>query len=138
MVAMKKSWMIGALLVASIAGAAPSYAAGEPATTGGPATFRRLNQAQYTQAIADVFGTGLKIPGRFEPPLREDGLLAIGDGKVAVSPAGFEQDELRGREIAAQVLSDDRRKNLMTCAPPSPEVFDETCASAFIAKYGRL
>jgi hypothetical protein len=120
-----------------LAGIGTSVAVSEPASSGGPATFRRLDEAQYTRTVEDTFGSGIKIPGRFEPPLREEGLLAIGNGKVVVSPSGFEQYELRAREISAQVLSESRRKTLLTCAPPSPAAFDQDCASAFLGKYGR-
>jgi hypothetical protein len=109
----------------------------EPATTGGPTTFRRLNETQYLVSIKDVFGADIKVPGRFEPPLREEGLLAIGDSKVGVSSSGFEQYELRAREIAAQVLSEKRRSSVMPCTPKA-ESFDNECAAAFFSKYGRL
>src|SRR5258706_7325429 len=100
--------MAGLSLCVTFAGIASSEAASEPASAGGPATFRRLNEAQYTRAMEDVFGSGIKIPGRFEPPMREEGLLAIGDGKVVVSASGFEQYDLRARQISAQVLPDNR------------------------------
>jgi hypothetical protein len=67
----------------------------EPASPGGPAAVRRLDEAQYKRSIEDIFGAGIEIPGRFEPPLREDGLLAIGASKVVITPSGFEQYELR-------------------------------------------
>jgi hypothetical protein len=126
------------LVVASLTMCEVARAEIEPATSGGPATFRRLSEAQYTRSIEDIFGAGIKVPGRFEPPLREDGLMAIGDSKVVVSASGFEQYELRAREVAAQVLAADRRKNVLSCAPRSPEVFDKSCASQFLGKYGRL
>jgi hypothetical protein len=110
----------------------------EPATSGGPATFRRLNEVQYKRSIDDIFGAGIKIPGRFEPPLRDEGLLAIGSSKATLTPSGFEQDELRAREISGQVLAEDRRKTVMPCQPQTSNAFDESCASQFIAKYGRL
>src|SRR5580704_698694 len=106
----------GAILGALIAswGTRPAIAADEPATSGGPTTFRRLNEAQYARSIEDIFGRGIKIPGRFDPPLREDGLLAIGDGKAGVSSSGLEQYELRAREIAAQVLAPERRQSVLS------------------------
>jgi hypothetical protein len=117
---------------------AVTKAAPEPATSGGPATFRRLNQAQYQRSVEDIFGAGIKIPGRFEPPVRDEGLLAIGDSNVVVTPSGFEQYEIRSRDIAAQVLSADRRKTLVPCEPSSLGGFDVSCASQFLGKYGRL
>jgi hypothetical protein len=130
----------GAILAAVIAGWGPGVAsaASEPMTSGGPTTFRRLNEAQYTRSIEDIFGAAIKIPGRFDPPLREEGLLAIGDGKAGVSSSGLEQYELRAREIAAQVLAPDRRQSVLSCAPGSADAFDKSCASQFVGHYGRL
>jgi hypothetical protein len=112
--------------------------AGEPATTAGPATFRRLSEGQYKRSIEDIFGAGIKVPGRFEPPLRDEGLLAIGNGKVTVTPSGIEQYELRAREISAQVMAENRRKDFLSCGPAAPNTFDRACATAFLTKYGRL
>lgn len=122
---------------APVAGGSASAAA-EPAIAGGPATFRRLNEGQYKRSITDIFGAGITVPGRFEPSLREHGMLAIGEGKVAVSPSGIEQYELRSREIAAQVLSEARRKTNPVCGPAAPQTFDRACATEFLGKYGRL
>ena len=109
----------------------------EPAVAGGPVTVRRLNEHQFKRSIADIFGADIKIPGRFEPPLR-DGLVAIGDGKVSISPSGFEQSELRAREIAAQVLAPERRNLIVPCQPTSAKSSDRACTSAFLDKYGEL
>lgn len=124
-----------ALLVAS---GAPVRAQAEPETTGSPPGFRRLNEAQYNRSIADIFGAGIKVPGRFDPPLREQGLLAIGDNNVSVSASGLEQYRLRAREIAAQVVSPERRKTTLSCTPASETAFDRTCASEVLSKYGRM
>src|SRR5262249_31733099 len=42
------------------------------------------------------------------------------------------------RSIAAQVFAEDRRKNVLSCAPRAPTPFDKPCATQFIQKYGRL
>jgi hypothetical protein len=128
----------GLSLVAMNAAWAATEPAKEPVTSGGPATVRRLNEAQYQRSIEDIFGAGLKIPGRFEPPVRNDGLLAIGDSSVVVTPSGFEQYEIRARDIAGQILSASRRNAIVLCAPKSPGAFDAACASRFFGKYGRL
>ena len=145
---LKLRWTLGSavvVLATLFAESGPSLAAGaatpeadEPATSGGPATFRRLNEAQYKRSIEDVFGPGIRVPGRFEPALRDDGLLAVGDGKVVVTPSGFSQFEFRAREIAAQILAPDRRAKVLQCAPQNPGAFDEACAGQFITQYGRL
>jgi hypothetical protein len=142
----KRSWLrtVMGLLIALVVVAAivtvwsMARTTPEPMTTGGPTTFRRLNEQQYLRSIEDIFGAGIEVPGRFEPPLRAEGLLAIGDSKVIVTSSGLEQYELRAREIAAQVLAEDKRKAAMPCAPQKPAEFDAACADQFIAKYGRL
>jgi hypothetical protein len=136
-----RSCIAGVLLVASILSCNRSMASDagdEPASSGGPAEFRRLDEAQYQHSIEDIFGAGIKIPGRFEPPLRADGLLAIGDSSVVVTPSGFEQYEFKAREIAAQVMAEDRRKAMVPCEPQSPSAIDNTCARKFLSQYGRL
>ena len=110
----------------------------EPASKGGPTTMRRLNEAQYKNSIHAIFSPDIKVPGRFEPPLRDRGLLAIGDGTAVISRSGIEQYELRAREIASQVLSEKGRQGFMSCAPRSTKEFDKNCAAAFLGKYGRL
>ncbi len=131
----------GALLLAAGLAAVPEQAAhaagAEPASAGGLPGFRRLNEAQYVRSIAQIFGDGITVPGRFDPPLREAGLMAIGDGKVTLSASGIEQYELRGREIAAQVMADGRRARIVPCEARSPQAFDEPCAREFFGKYGR-
>lgn len=132
-----------ALLLALAAGGLPpitAEAAGsvEPLPAGGLPGFRRLNEAQYVRSIEQIFGPGITVPGRFEPPLREAGLMAIGDGKVIVTASGIEQFEHRAREIAAQVVSAERRKTLVPCTPASAQAADDACAHAFFGKYGRL
>jgi hypothetical protein len=141
----KRSILLAAIASVALAGAiAPAAtqlaraAGGEPVTVGGSPGFRRLDEGQYLRSIAEVFGPDVKVPGRFEPPLRDQGLMAIGDGKVTVSPSGVEQYELRAREIAAQVLAPDHRTKVLTCAPSTPEAFDTPCATEFFGKYGRL
>jgi hypothetical protein len=130
---------VGILTLSSVIGV-PAQAAEseEPMTLGGPATFRRLSETQYQRSIEAIFGPGVKVAGRFDPPRREDGLLAIGDGKVVVSSSGFEQDELRARDIAAQVLAENHRTSTLSCGPQSPQSFDESCAREFVGRYGRL
>lgn len=134
--------MLGAVAALAVVGGSAvlirSVFPEEPATSGGPASFRRLNPAQYLRSIEDIFGPGIEVPGRFDPPRREDGLLAVGDSRVVVTPSGFEQAEMRAREISAQVFAADRRKQVMPCAPQSPKAFDQACATQFVEKYGRL
>jgi hypothetical protein len=99
--------------------------------------FRRLTEEQYRLSIAQIFGPDIVVGGRFEPPVREDGLLAIGDSKVIVTPAGMEQYAARAKDISEQVLAPNRREKFLKCAP-SPNSFDPICARDFFTQYGRL
>lgn len=106
----------------------------------GPSTglpgVRRLSQTQYERSIEQIFGPGIKVPGRFDPPLRAGGLLAIGAGRVTVTSSGIEQYELRAREIAAQVMGGESAARVANC--PVAASYDQDCARSFIARYGRL
>ena len=57
-----------ALLPVSRPAAAPS----ETASFGGPriVAMRRITEAQYRSAIADIFGPDIRVAGRFEPVVR--------------------------------------------------------------------
>lgn len=116
----------------------PLSAAETEGVEGAAPGFRRLNEAQYIRAIEDAFGSGVTVPGRFSPPLREEGLMAIGDNYVTVTPSGMEQYEQRAREISAQVLSEDRRSRTLSCSPANPSQFDDKCARQTISHYGRI
>lgn len=114
-----------------------AWSADETVSMGGPQTLRRLTENEYKRSIAQIFGPKIAVPGRFEPPVREDGLLAIGSSQVVVTPSGFEQDMVRAREISAEVLSEQNRAQVLSCPSTSP-VFDATCTTQFLSKYGRL
>jgi hypothetical protein len=130
-----------AVTFAAVWSAVPLRGEAPPAASAaadGMSSFRRLSEGQYVRSIAQIFGPGITVPGRFDPPRRDDGLMAIGDARVTVSPSGIEQYELRAREIAAQVMSDDRRKSVAPCAGEAGAMFDRACASSFVSQYGRL
>lgn len=110
----------------------------EPETSGGAITFRRLSEAQITRSIKDIFGAEIDVPGRFDPPRREEGLLAVGNSRVVVSRSGFEQAELRAREISAQVLDAKRSAFYLACEVGSGAEYNETCAKDFFSRYGEL
>ncbi len=111
-------------------------AAKVPAIAPAPPGFRRLNEAQYIRSVEQIFGPAIKVPGRFDPPLREQGLLAIGDATVTVSASGIEQYELRARAIAAQAMAGG--KVSVPCSPTTASPFDAVCAGQVLGRYGRL
>ena len=110
----------------------------EPATNGGDARPRRLTPDQYRRTIADIFGPSIKLGGRFEPDIREEGLLAVGSGHVSVTASGLEQYDGMANAIAAQVVSERYRPSLMPCKPAVATQADDACAGQFLAKVGRL
>ena len=124
-------------LIATLPSGEVSAVAGT-ATTGGPTGFRRLNELQYRRSIEQAFGPGIEIGGRFDPQLRDGGLLAIGASNVTVTASSLEQYQLRARAIAAQVMAPDRRSRVMTCTPKSDANFDRSCASKILGERGRL
>jgi Protein of unknown function (DUF1592)/Protein of unknown function (DUF1588)/Protein of unknown function (DUF1585)/Protein of unknown function (DUF1595)/Protein of unknown function (DUF1587) len=108
----------------------------EPNSPGAPPIARRLRPDQYRRVIADVFGPTIKIEGRFEPDVRDDGLFAVGTGHVGVTSAGMEQYDALARGIAAQVVSEEHRGTLIPCKPESAASPDDACAAEFFAKAG--
>jgi hypothetical protein len=109
-----------------------------PTTKGGPVSLRRLTEPEYRQIIADVFGTTIKVPGRFEPDVRDNGLIAVGTSRESVAGTGLEQYDLTARGIAAQVVDDAHRATLVPCTPAKATEKDDACATQFIARTGRL
>ena len=97
-----------------------------------------MSEEQYRNIIADVFGTGIVVSGRFDPVVRTDGLLAVGAWKASVTSAGAVQYEDRARTIAAQVVAEGNRETLIPCKPAAENAFDEACAKQFFGKVGRL
>lgn len=109
-----------------------------PVTKGGPLEVRRLTEQEYRHIIADVFGTNINIGGRFEPDLRENGLVAVGTAHASVTESGIEQYDIIARDIADQVVDEVHRDTLIPCKPAKASEPDDACASKFLAKTGRL
>ncbi len=109
----------------------------EPEAAGGPPLIRRLTESQYRATIADIFGPDIPIVGRFEHGLRADGLLAVGTSQAGISSFSFEQYDASARGVAAVVVSEARREQLVPCRPRSESSFDEACAKQFVQHYGQ-
>lgn len=110
----------------------------EPDSAGGPAVMRRLTESQYRATIGQIFGKDIPIVGRFEPGLRSEGLIAVGTSEAGISPFSIEQYDASARGIAAAVVSEEHRGELVPCEPKSDKNFDATCARKFVDKFGRL
>jgi hypothetical protein len=128
---------------AALAGLALALISAGPAcadsdVVAGPVAMRRLTQEQYRQIIADVFGPTVRLGGRFEPDVREAGLLAVGASQVSITASGLEQYDSMARAIASQVVDENHRELLIPCQPASATAPDDACAKQFLAKVGRL
>ncbi len=109
----------------------------EPATRGGPPSFRLLSEAQYRNIIRDLFGEQVEVAGRFDPVVRVEGLLAIGAGRATLTPSGVERQVALARSIATQVVAPANRELLVPCRPRSPVAHDADCARQFLGRVGR-
>ena len=65
----------------------------------------------------------MPIVGRFEHGLRAEGLLAVGTSQAGISAFSIEQYDASARGIAAEVVSEKRRDQLVPCRPRSEKQF---------------
>ncbi|MBB5686356.1 DUF1592 domain-containing protein [Sphingobium boeckii] len=109
---------------------------GEP--LGEIVALRRLTEDQYRNSIADIFGPDIKVAGRFEPIVRPaHELISTGAAASTISPAGLEQFDSMGRNIAAQVMSEPNRLQFMSCVPRDAAAPDPACAAKMLVPIGR-
>jgi hypothetical protein len=134
---------------ALFAGSASDAARGNKAANAPPAAvfsgepgqivaMRRLTEAQYRNTIADIFGPGIRVAGRFEPivrPVHE--LIASGAKAAAISPAGLEQFDAMARIVAGQVFGPENRAQFVGCTPKDATGPDAKCARKVLAPLGR-
>ena len=127
--------LLGCTSTSTDAGASALVAA--PDATGPVVGLRRLTEAQYRNAVADIFGADIDVGGRFDPIVRpQHELIATGAAESAISPAGFEQFDQMARTIADQVLDENRRASFLSCAPADPKQADAACARQFYRDIG--
>ncbi len=129
---------VAVVFVPGLPGGGAKAPEGIAATAGGPTVLRRLTQAQYQHVITDIFGNDIKIGGRFEPDMREGGLIEVGAGKVSVPASGLEQYGKMARSISAQVFDKAHRDSMVDCKPASTTAPDDACAGRFLGQVGRL
>jgi hypothetical protein len=99
---------------------------------------RRLNEQEYRQSIADIFGPAITVQGVFEPDTRIDGLLATSSTILSITPSGFSALSALADGIAAQVVDEKNRAKLIACKPKSDKQADHACAAQVVAHYGEL
>lgn len=110
---------VAALLLTGASRAAAPPADSEPA--GG---MHRLTEAQYRNAIADIFGEDIEVAGRIR--------------QSAMSRADLEEYERMARGIATQVVDERHRAVLVACAPRDVTLADDDCAARFFRLTGGL
>lgn len=97
----------------------------------------QLSQDQYRQSILDIFGPAIELTGRFEPGIREDGMLAVGARKISVTESGLERYDDLARGIARQVVDPANRATFIECQPKSVTEPDDACTRTFLTRVGR-
>jgi hypothetical protein len=116
-------------------------ALGRPALAAGVKdvnSLRLLTESEYRNSIRDIFGADIVVEGRFDPARRTGGLLAASSTVLSVTPAGLESFSKMADKIAAQVVDEKHRAKLVGCAPKDTKTADDSCAKAFLDRYGRL
>lgn len=109
----------------------------EPEPVGGPALLRRLTESQYRATVADIFGADVPVVARFSPPLRAEGLAAVGTSEAGLTPFNIEQYDAAAMGVADYILDEARRQHYVDCAPAVIAEFDADCAQRFISDYGQ-
>lgn len=138
----KKGFLVSCLAVLALGSCADTHKPTEQSTVmltpPADVVTRRLSPEQYQSIIADVFGSHIKLGGRFDPGLRVDGLLELGTSQVSVSETSMQQYDNMARNVAAQVIAPEQRALTVSCKPASVTAPDDVCARAFLTEVGRL
>jgi len=127
----------GVLPIVGVA-ALPSSAAEPAASAADMATSLRLSPTQYQLTMTDIFGDSVKVQGRFEPELRDQGMLAIGERTANITDSGLEAYDEIARDVASQVVDERHRAELIGCKPSSDTARDDQCARSFFTRVGPL
>ena len=99
-------------------------------------TLRRLTQAQYTNAVRDLFAPDVLVTDRLEPDQQADGLVEIGASITTISPRGVELYEGSAFELVTEVMANDAmRDDLVPCTPAAAT--DTACAEETITRFGK-
>ena len=129
-----RSALVVALLTTGLTATTSQSTEGE--TSG---AMRRLTEAQYRNAIADIFGPDIQFAGRMDPLVRPPhGLQAASVSRISVSAAGLEQYVRMARAIASQVVDEQHRGTFVDCPSRVVDSADDACATEFFRRIGRL
>jgi hypothetical protein len=126
--------LLGAALIGAFLNPALAASSNGSETVG----VRRLTEQEYRNSIADIFGSNILVRGQFEPARRVGGLLAASTAILSITPVGFESLSAMADSIAAQVVNEKNRAELIACTPKSPKQPDDACANQVLNHYGFL
>ncbi len=112
----------------------------EPENSSSPSRVRVLTAEQYSNSIAQIFGTD--VSDAVLPPLpqiaRVDGLLSSGAATVGLTSDQIEQIQQAGAAIVTRVVDSAHRDFLIPCKPVSALESDSGCAETFLRVTARL
>ena len=108
---------------------------GPPALPEVPApTLRRLTTAEFKHSVEDLLGPVTLSP--IEADSVQEGFFAVGNARVALSPAGVALYEKAIDEATTQAFADPARvATIVACVPALPT--DTVCLRDAIASFGR-
>ncbi len=129
---------IGSVVVGHHILGASAIAAVEDAVKNEPVVLRRLTELQYKNIVHDVFGPDIKIGGRFDPDMRDAGLIEVGASRASISASSLGQYVSMARTVAEQVMDESHRAAFVGCAPAAADKRDDVCARQFLAGAGRI
>lgn len=122
------------LAVTALVSSHGSFAATD---TGGSLYLVRLTPSQYERSILDVFGSSIQVTkNTVGTGFRDEGLLALGSRRIAITSVEMQQYEKLAQAISSQVVDPRRRDTLVGCKPRSETAPDASCASSFFEKVG--
>lgn len=112
---------------------APDVPPPEPDQELPAAAIQRLTRAQFTNAIADLFGQAVVVPTALEPDVEEHGFFSIGASVSSLSSRGVEQYQDAAFSVAEQaVASAEVRDRIVACAGR-----DDACAREALTDLAR-
>lgn len=129
---------MGWLVLFTLVACSPSDPNPEPESTGTDALTKLITAEQYSNSLAYIFGPGIDAEVQFAPVAREEGLLANSLATAGVSGGQVQTIQSLASSVAKQVVDVENRQYLIGCRPESVDGPDQTCATAFISRVGRL
>lgn len=130
--------VMGCLALCALVACSPSDPNPEPESSGTPALTKLITAEQYSNSLSYIFGPGIDAEVQFAPVARNEGLLANSLATAGVSGGQVQTIQSVASSVAKQVMNVENRRHLVACRPESIGGPDNTCATQFISKVGRL